>query len=100
VPLAEPNRPQRLRLTLLKHPIGWHPKPTIVFAGRGYPAQWGTGTWQVPDERPTTIRIYLFNRLWTYGRAEFTIDATTPGALEYRPPLLPFGKGTLTEGTA
>ena len=69
-----------------------------MFAGRGYPAQWGTGTWQVPDVRPTIIKVYLFNRLWTYGRAEFTIDGGVPGALVYRPPLLPFGKGTLMEG--
>jgi hypothetical protein len=100
VPTAEPDRPQRLRLTLHKHAIGWHPKPTIVFADRGYPAQWGTGTWQVPDARPTTIKVYLFNRLWTYGRAEFTIDRAAPGALVYRAPMLPFGKGALTEVAA
>jgi hypothetical protein len=100
VPTAEPDRPQRLRLTLHKHAIGWHPKPTIVFAGRGYPAQWGTGTWQVPDARPTTIKVYLFNRLWTYGRAEFTIDGAAPGALVYRAPMLPFGKGALMEVAA
>jgi hypothetical protein len=100
VPIAEPDRPQRLRLTLHKHAIGWHPKPTIVFADRGYPAQWGTGTWQVPDARPTTIKVYLFNRLWTYGRAEFTIDRAAPGALVYRAPMLPFGKGALTEVAA
>jgi hypothetical protein len=100
VPIAEPDRPQRLRLTLHKHAIGWHPKPTIVFADRGYPAQWGTGTWQVPDARPTTIKVYLFNRLWTYGRAEFRIDRAAPGALVYRAPMLPFGKGALTEVAA
>jgi len=71
-----------------------------VFAGRGYPAQWGTGTWQVPDERPTTIRVYLFNRLWTFGKAEFIIEADPPESLEYSAPWLPFGRGALTEDGA
>jgi hypothetical protein len=54
----------------------------------------------VPDARPTTIKVYLFNRLWTYGRAEFTIDRAAPGALVYRAPMLPFGKGALMEVAA
>lgn len=54
----------------------------------------------MPDARPTTIKVYLFNRLWTYGRAEFTIDGAAPGALVYRAPMLPFGKGALMEVAA
>jgi len=95
---ASPDQPRRIQITLRKHSIGWYPKPTIVFDGRGYPTQWGTGTWQLPDGRPTTIKIYLFNRVWSFGTAEFTIDSRPPESLEYTAPRLPFGAGRFVAG--
>lgn len=84
--------PTRLELTLAKPPVGWFPKPTVVVAGRGQPAQWGVGTWRI--EPGQTVGVYLFNRLWRFGEAETVVD---PGvvALRYRAPWLPFGRGRL-----
>ena len=86
---------ERLELTLRKPRIGWFPKPTVVFNGRGQPAQWGTGTWQVSADGPTEVTVFLFNRLWRFGAAEITIAAGSPAPLVYVPPLLPFGPGRL-----
>lgn len=86
--------PDALRLELtLKRPTLWFgPKPTVVIGGRGQPAQWGTGTWVVGDG--DSIGVYLFNRLWRYGQADLVVER---GALnyDYRPPLLPLGRGRL-----
>lgn len=84
---------QRLKLTLRTPSLGWYPRPTVVFDGRGNPAQWGTGTWRVPGEGCTTIKVFLFNRLWVFGTAEFTVDG--PVELEYSAPWLPFLPGKL-----
>lgn len=86
---------ERLELTLRKPRIGWFPKPTVVFNGRGQPAQWGTGTWQVSADAPTEVTVFLFNRLWRFGTAEITVAAGSPVPLEYSAPLLPFGSGRL-----
>jgi hypothetical protein len=96
VTYQEPEGRPRLTLTLLKPWLGWFPRPTVVFDGRGQPAQWGTGTWRLPEERPTTIKVFLFNRLWSFGAASFTIGADAPHALVYRAPWLPFLPGRLT----
>jgi len=93
VTVPSPEPPRRLELTLRKPPFGWYPRPTVVFDGRGHPAQWGTGTWQLPGDAPATIRVFLFNRLWRFGAAELTVDR--PVSLVYSPPLLPFLPGTL-----
>jgi hypothetical protein len=39
--------------------------------------------------------VYLFNRLWRFGHAEFALDADHPPALEYRAPALPFLPGRI-----
>lgn len=91
-----PEPRHRLELTLRKPWLGWFPKPTVVFAGRGQPAQWGTGTWQMSGHGQTTIRVFLFNRLWTYGTAEYVLDKAQPAALIYRAPWLPFLPGKLS----
>lgn len=87
--------PLRLELTLRKPWLGWFPKPTVVIDGRGHPAQWGTGTWQIRDGEPATITVFLFNRLWKFGTAHFTVEAGPPAALLYSAPWLPFLPGSL-----
>jgi len=80
---------------VLRKPIGWFPKPTVVIAGRGQPAQWGEGTWQVDANGSTELRVFLFNRVWRFGEASMTISPETPDRLVYSAPLLPFGRGRL-----
>lgn len=70
-------------------------KPTLVIGGRGQPTQWGRGTWQVPADRTVTIGVFLFNRVWRFGQADFTLAPEDSEALEYRAPLLPFLPGRI-----
>lgn len=70
-------------------------RPTLVVAGRGQPVQWGAGTWQVPAGESVAIGVYLYTRLWYFGRAEFILQPEHTGALVYRAPVLPFGRGRL-----
>lgn len=74
-------------------------RPTVVIGGRGQPAQWGRGTWQVSATEPERIGVYLFNRVWRFGTAVIDLDPETPGPLVYRAPLLPFGRGRLSVST-
>ncbi len=90
---------ERLELTLSKPWIGWFPKPTVVFNGRGQPAQWGTGTWQVAADSPTEVTVFLFNRLWKFGQAAIVIAPGAHVPLKYSAPLVPFGPGRLTSVT-
>lgn len=85
----------RFELVLVKPALGWFPKPTVVLNGRGQPAQWGSGTWQIGGGGSATIQVFLFNRLWKYGVADFTIGAEPPAALVYSAPWLPFLPGKL-----
>lgn len=70
-------------------------RPTLVIAGRGQPTQWGLGTWQVPADETVTLGVFLFNRLWRFGEAEFVLDPTHAPALVYRAPALPFLSGRI-----
>jgi hypothetical protein len=70
-------------------------KPTLVIDGRGQPTQWGLGTWQVPADRTVTLGVFLFNRLWRFGQAEFTLEPDDPPAVVYRAPALPFTAGRM-----
>ena len=70
-------------------------KPTLVIDGRGQPTQWGLGTWQVPADRTVTLGVFLFNRLWRFGQAEFTLEPGDPPAVVYRAPVLPFTSGRM-----
>ncbi|MDQ0644095.1 hypothetical protein [Microbacterium murale] len=70
-------------------------RPTLVIAGRGQPTQWGLGTWQVPSDETVTLGVFLFNRLWRFGEADFTLHPDDSSALEYRAPVLPFAPGRL-----
>ncbi|GAA3762255.1 hypothetical protein GCM10022240_13570 [Microbacterium kribbense] len=88
---------RRIELTLHKPWFALYAgfKPTLVIEGRGQPTQWGLGTWQVPADRPAVIGLFLFNRLWRFGRAEFAIQPQHAPALVYRAPVLPFGRGRI-----
>lgn len=70
-------------------------KPTLVIGGRGQPAQWGIGTWQVPADETVVVGVFLFNRMWRFGQAEFTLEPQHPPSLEYRAPALPFVRGRI-----
>lgn len=94
------DRPtRRITLTLRKPWFALYGgiKPTLVIEGRGQPTQWGAGTWQVPPDRPVVIGVFLFNRLWRFGRAELRLDPERSPSLEYRAPWLPFLPGGLRE---
>lgn len=70
-------------------------KPTVVIQGRGQPAQWGRGTWQLPADRATVISVFLFNRMWRFGQAEFALEPDDGAPLLYRAPALPFLRGRM-----
>jgi len=70
-------------------------KPTLVIGGRGQPGQWGRGTWQVPSDETVVIRVFLFNRLWRFGQAEFALEPFHAPSLVYRAPVLPFLRGRI-----
>ncbi|MGI9822869.1 hypothetical protein [Agromyces sp. Marseille-Q5079] len=95
---ATPTR--RIELTLHRpwFALHWGVKPTLVIAGRGQPAQWGVGTWQVPSEETVIVGVFLFNRVWRFGQAEFALEPQQSPALTYRAPALPFLRGRLREG--
>jgi hypothetical protein len=70
-------------------------RPTLVVEGRGQPVQWGLGTWQVRSDETVVIGVFLFNRVWRFGQAEFPLEPGDPPALVYRAPALPFLRGRL-----
>ncbi|MEV1131229.1 hypothetical protein [Agromyces sp. NPDC049794] len=70
-------------------------RPTLVIAGRGHPAQWGIGTWQIPADETVVVGVFLFNRVWRFGQAEFALEPEHPPALVYRAPMVPFLRGRL-----
>lgn len=88
---------RRIQLTLRKPWFALYAgvRPTLVIAGRGQPAQWGVGTWQVPADRAVTVGAYLFNRAWRFGQAEFSLGPGDRPSLVYRAPALPFLRGRI-----
>ena len=97
---ADDMATRRIELTLHKPWFAAYAriKPTVVFGGRGQPAQWGRGTWQVPSERTVVMGVFLFNRLWRFGQAEFSLEAHHTPSLVYRAPALPFLPGRIRLG--
>lgn len=96
--MSASSRPtRRIELTLHKPWFALYAriKPTLVIAGRGQPAQWGPGTWQVPADEDVKIGVFLFNRMWHFGQAEFALEPRHPPALRYTAPALPFGRGRI-----
>lgn len=94
---ADDEATRRIELLLRKPRLALYAgvRPTLVIGGRGQPTQWGLGTWQVPADRSVSIGVYLFNRVWRFGAAEFTLEPEDAAALEYRAPILPFLPGRL-----
>ncbi|MHA7175236.1 hypothetical protein ACX80D_01140 [Arthrobacter sp. Sr24] len=84
---------RRFELTLRKPWLGFYPKPTVVIDGVAQPTQWGTRNWKVRDE--VEVSIFIHNRLWTFGRANFTVDPRATTALIYSAPWLPFLPGRI-----
>lgn len=74
-------------------------RPTLVIAGLGHPAQFGLGTWLVPAHETVTVGVFLFNRVWRFGQAEFALDPGQPPALIYQAPILPFLPGRMRLGS-
>lgn len=70
-------------------------RPTVVIEGRGQPAQWGRGTWKLPAGQTVVIAVFLFNRVWRFGQAEYTLQPGDAPSLVYRAPALPFGPGRM-----
>jgi hypothetical protein len=93
--LSEDRPTRRIELTLHRPWYALHRgvRPTLVIAERGQPAQWGVGTWQVPADEPVRIGVFLFNRVWRFGQAEFDLEPQHPPALVYGAPALPFLPG-------
>ncbi|UIN29208.1 hypothetical protein [Microbacterium binotii] len=71
-------------------------RPTVVIGGRGQPAQWGRGTWQVSSTQSERIGVFLFNRVWRFGSAVIDLEPASRALLVYRAPVLPFGRGRLS----
>jgi hypothetical protein len=71
-------------------------RPTVVIDGRGQPAQWGRGTWQLPADVAAPIAIYLFARWWRFGAADIVLSPADAPSLVYAAPRLPFGPGRLS----
>jgi hypothetical protein len=97
---AEVPGTRRIELTLQKPWFALYARvrPTLVIAGRGQPAQWGVGTWQVPADETVLVGVYLFNRVWRFGRAEVALEPHEAPALRYRAPALPFVRGRIMVG--
>ena len=93
--MSKPSR--RIELTLRKPWFALYVgvRPTLVIAGRGQPTQWGPGTWQVPADETVVLGVYLFNRVWRFGQAEFALEPDDAPTLDYRAPVLPFLKGRI-----
>ncbi|OIH93926.1 hypothetical protein BIU90_08830 [Curtobacterium sp. MCBA15_001] len=87
---------RRVELRLVRPLFPWFARPTVTIDGVGHPAQWGDGTWAVPDGGGTVIGVYLYNRAWRFGAAEVEVPAAdTHDAFEYRAGVLPFGSGSI-----
>jgi hypothetical protein len=87
---------RRIELRIVRPLFAWFARPTVTIDGIGHPAQWGVGTWAVPDDGGTIVGVYLFNRVWRFGSATAVVphDAAHD-AFEYRSGWLPVGSGRL-----
>ena len=81
--MTDDQTTRRIELTLRKPWFALHGgiKPTLVIGGRGQPAQWGVGTWRVPADETVVVGVFLFNRVWRFGSAEFALEPHDPPAL-------------------
>jgi len=97
---TDPTVTRRIELTLHRpwFALYFGVRPTLVIAGRGQPVQWGIGTWQVPSDETVVLGVFLFNRLWRFGEAEFALEPDHTPSLVYRAPALPFLGGRFRLG--
>lgn len=87
---------RRVELRITRPALTWFARPTVTIDGVGHPAQWGTGTWALPDDGSAVLGVYLYNRAWRFGAASRTVIADDAGArFEYRAGALPVGDGRL-----
>lgn len=86
-----PHATHRFELTLRKPWLGWFPKPTVVIDGTAQPTQWGTRNWKVAGD--VEVSIFLYNRLWKFGEAGFSVAEGELASLVYTAPWLPFLPG-------
>lgn len=86
-----PKATHRFELTLRKPWLGWFPKPTVVIDGLAQPTQWGTRNWKVAGD--VEVTVFLYNRLWKFGEASFTVREGSAEPLVYTAPWLPFLPG-------
>ncbi|WP_224763623.1 hypothetical protein [Salinibacterium sp. ZJ70] len=87
----EPASARRITLNLTRGPLHatFGVRPTVVIDGRTEPSQWGVGTWQVPDDRPVEVTVFLFSRGLRFGRRTALLHPEH-SRLDYRAPILPF----------
>lgn len=85
-----------MELRITRPALTWFARPTVTIDGIGHPAQWGTGTWAVPDDGGTVIGVFLYNRVWRFGTATHVVAADgTDDRLVHRAGWLPLGPGRL-----
>lgn len=96
-PLPSGTTRRRVGLHLQKPWFAWGARPTVSVDGVGQPAQWGAGTWVLPDEGSVEFAVFCINRSWRFGAASVRVDAASAAGavLEYRAGALPFGAGSL-----
>jgi hypothetical protein len=88
---------RRVELRITRPVLTWFARPTVTIDSVGHPAQWGIGTWAVPDDGGTVIGVYLYNRVWRFGTATRTVGTDeTEDRVVYRAGWLPFGPGRLS----
>ncbi|GAA3337723.1 hypothetical protein GCM10017714_05950 [Curtobacterium pusillum] len=90
-----------MELRITRPMLTWFARPTVTIDGVGHPAQWGTGTWAVPDDGGAVIGVYLYNRAWRFGAASRSVTTADAGArFVYRSGLLPVGAGRIEQQRA
>jgi hypothetical protein len=96
-PLPSGTTRRRVELRLRKPWFAWGARPTVSVDGVGHPAQWGSGTWVLPDDGNVEFAVVCVSRGRRFGAASVrVVAAEAVGAvLEYRAGALPFGAGTL-----
>jgi hypothetical protein len=96
-PLPSGTTRRRVELRLHRPWFAWGARPTVSVDGVGQPAQWGSGTWALPDDGDVEFTVFCINRGWRFGAASVRVPtASAAGAvIEYRAGALPVGPGTL-----
>lgn len=96
-PLPSGTTRRRVELRLRKPWFTLGARPTVTVDGVGHPAQWGTGTWVLPDDGAVTFGVFCITRGWRFGAASLRVEAAsaTGAVLAYRAGVLPVGPGTL-----